>query len=86
MTWAMYDALADACEQVDADQRIRVFVLRGAGDAFAAGTDIRQFTEFASADDGIAYERRMDGSSIGSSAWPFQPSRRCTAWRPAAAA
>ena len=60
MTWPMYDALADACDQVDADQRIRVFVLRGAGDAFVAGTDISQFTSFASADDGIAYERRME--------------------------
>ena len=60
MTWPMYDALADACDQVDADERIRVFVLRGAGDAFVAGTDISQFTSFASADDGIAYERRME--------------------------
>jgi enoyl-CoA hydratase len=60
MTWAMYDALADACERVDADPRIRVFVLRGAGDAFVAGTDIRQFTDFRSAADGIAYERKME--------------------------
>jgi enoyl-CoA hydratase len=60
MTWSMYDALADACEHVDADPRIRVFVLRAAGDAFVAGTDIRQFTEFASAADGLAYERRME--------------------------
>ena len=60
MTWPMYDALADACDQVDADERIRVFVLRGAGDAFVAGTDISQFTSFASADDGIVYERRME--------------------------
>lgn len=60
MTWPMYDALAEACEQVDADERIRVFVLRGAGDAFVAGTDISQFTSFESADDGIAYERRME--------------------------
>jgi enoyl-CoA hydratase len=59
MTWAMYDALADACERVDADARMRVFVLRAAGDAFVAGTDIRQFTEFTSAD-GLAYERRME--------------------------
>ena len=60
MTWPMYDALADACDQVDADERIRVFVLRGAGDAFVAGTDISQFTSFATSDDGIAYERRME--------------------------
>jgi enoyl-CoA hydratase len=60
MTWAMYDALAQACERVDGDERIRVFVLRARGDAFIAGTDIRQFTEFASGADGIAYERRME--------------------------
>jgi enoyl-CoA hydratase/carnithine racemase len=60
MTWPMYDALAAACDQVDADQRIRVFVLRGSGDAFVAGTDISQFTSFAAGDDGIAYERRME--------------------------
>ena len=60
LTWAMYDALVQACERVDADESIRVFVVRASGDAFAAGTDIRQFTGFASGDDGIAYERRLD--------------------------
>jgi enoyl-CoA hydratase len=60
MTWPMYDALADACDRVDADEGTRVFVLRGAGDAFVAGTDISQFTSFATSDDGIAYERRME--------------------------
>jgi enoyl-CoA hydratase/carnithine racemase len=56
----MYEALTAACERVDADDHIRVFVLRAAGDAFAAGTDIRQFTDFKTAEDGIAYERRLD--------------------------
>ena len=60
MTWAMYDALARACNEVEAADDIRVFVLRGAGDAFIAGTDIRQFTDFATGDDGIAYEARME--------------------------
>jgi enoyl-CoA hydratase/carnithine racemase len=60
LTWAMYDALAAACDEVDADGNIRVFVVRAAGEAFAAGTDIRQFTGFASGADGIAYERRLD--------------------------
>ena len=60
MTWAMYDALAEACERVDADESIRVFVLRAAGESFVAGTDISQFTGFTTADDGIAYERRME--------------------------
>jgi enoyl-CoA hydratase len=60
LTWAMYDALAGACDQVDSDENIRVFVIRAAGAAFAAGTDIRQFIEFASGADGLAYERRFD--------------------------
>src|SRR4029453_9001341 len=60
LTWAMYDALVTACERVDADPAIRVFVIRAAGDAFAAGTDIGQFTGFRTGDDGLAYERRLD--------------------------
>jgi enoyl-CoA hydratase/carnithine racemase len=60
MTWGMYDALARACEDVERDERIRVFVLRAHGDAFVAGTDIRQFTTFATGQDGIEYERRME--------------------------
>jgi enoyl-CoA hydratase len=60
LTWAMYDALVAACDRVDADDTVRVFVVRAEGDAFAAGTDIRQFTGFASADAGLAYERRLD--------------------------
>ena len=60
MTWAMYEGLHDACETADADDGIRAMVLRGAGtDAFIAGTDIGQFRDFASGDDGIAYEEKI---------------------------
>jgi enoyl-CoA hydratase/carnithine racemase len=60
MTWAMYDGLYEACERADADDDVRVMVLRGAGeDAFVAGTDITQFAEFADGDDGVAYERKV---------------------------
>jgi enoyl-CoA hydratase len=62
LTWAMYDALVDACLAVDADDRLRVFVLRSTGDAFIAGTDIRQFTTFKSGEDGIVYEQRLDAA------------------------
>ena len=55
----MYDALVETCELVDAGD-LRVLIIRGTGGAFAAGTDIAQFREFASGDDGIAYERRLD--------------------------
>jgi enoyl-CoA hydratase/carnithine racemase len=61
MTWAMYDALLAACEDVDRDPAIRVLILRGAGGkAFIAGTDIAQFEGFRSAADGVDYERRLD--------------------------
>ena len=53
MTFAMYDQLVHACERVDADDAIRVMVLRGAGGrAFVAGTDIKQFMAFRTPDDG----------------------------------
>ena len=62
MTWGMYDALLTACEQVDADPAVRVFILRGAGGkAFVSGTDISQFQVFKVPADGIAYEKRISG-------------------------
>ena len=61
MTWAMYDALVDACDAVDADPTIRVLVLRGADDrAFVAGTDISQFRGLRTDEDALAYEARID--------------------------
>ena len=61
MTWAMYDALVDACEAVDTDPAVRVLVLRGADDrAFVAGTDISQFQDLRTAEDALAYESRLD--------------------------
>jgi enoyl-CoA hydratase/carnithine racemase len=61
MTWDMYQALVDACERVDADAGVRVFILRGAGGrAFVAGTDISQFQSFHDREDGLRYEERLD--------------------------
>jgi enoyl-CoA hydratase/carnithine racemase len=61
LTWGMYDRLYQVCEEVDADDSVRVLVLRGAGGkAFIAGTDISQFKVFERAEDGIAYERDGD--------------------------
>jgi len=61
MTWEMYEALVAACERVDADEALRVFILRGAGGkAFVAGTDISQFRSFRDREDGIKYEERLD--------------------------
>lgn len=61
MTWQMYDALYEACGIAEGDERVRVVVIQGAGDkAFVAGTDIGQFKEFSSGDDGVAYEQRIE--------------------------
>jgi enoyl-CoA hydratase/carnithine racemase len=62
MTWAMYDGLARACDAIISDDAVRVALLRGAGGAFVAGTDIQQFTQFKGGDDGIAYERRIEAA------------------------
>jgi enoyl-CoA hydratase len=60
MTFEMYEALHDACAELDADRRTRVLVLKGAGDrAFASGTDIRQFVDFKTAEDALGYEARL---------------------------
>ena len=64
MTWGMYERLNQTCEEVDADDSIRVLVLKGAGGkAFVAGTDISQFTAFEGGDDGVRYERDGDQRS-----------------------
>ena len=61
MTFAMYEELFALCERADAEDDVRVLVLRGAGPkAFVAGTDIRQFTAFSSGEDGVEYEATID--------------------------
>jgi enoyl-CoA hydratase/carnithine racemase len=61
LTWAMHERLHRACDEVDADDGVRVLILRGAGgQAFVAGTDISQFTAFSTAEDGLAYERNLE--------------------------
>jgi enoyl-CoA hydratase/carnithine racemase len=60
MTWGMYEGLYAACERADADDDIRVMVLRAAGEkAFVAGTDISQFADFSTGADGVAYEEKI---------------------------
>jgi enoyl-CoA hydratase/carnithine racemase len=61
MTPEMYEEFGAACDTVAGDKALRVVLLRGAGGkAFVAGSDIAQFLDFANAEDGIAYERKMD--------------------------
>ncbi len=61
LTFAMYERLAAICSEIDEDRSVRVLLLSGAGErAFAAGTDIAQFRAFATAQDAIDYEARID--------------------------
>ncbi len=61
LTFAMYEGLAEICGRIGATHEAKALVITGAGDkAFAAGTDIAQFRDFKSGEDGIAYERKMD--------------------------
>ena len=60
-TFAMYERLAEICQEADDDRSIKALLLTGAGDkAFASGTDISQFKAFKTAEDALAYESRID--------------------------
>jgi enoyl-CoA hydratase len=61
MTWHMYERLADACRSICDYAALRCEVFRGAGgQAFVAGTDIAQFLDFKTGEDGIAYEEKVE--------------------------
>ena len=61
LTFAMYEGLAQICGRIGTTREAKALVITGAGDkAFAAGTDIAQFRDLKSGEDGIAYERKMD--------------------------
>ena len=60
-TFAMYERLAQICEQANADRTLKVLILQGAGDkAFASGTDINQFRAFTTPQHAIDYEASID--------------------------
>jgi enoyl-CoA hydratase len=60
-TFAMYERLAQICEQANTDRSIKVLVFQGAGDkAFASGTDINQFRAFTTPQHALDYESRID--------------------------
>ena len=61
MTWHMYESMIRACQQFDEDETVALIAFRGeGGEAFVAGTDIKQFVDFRERGDGIDYERRID--------------------------
>jgi enoyl-CoA hydratase/carnithine racemase len=62
LTFSMYDRLAEICRSAPDDPAVKALVIKGAGGkAFAAGTDISSFRNVRTAEEALAYERRMDG-------------------------
>ena len=61
MTFAMWERLRELAGELDADAAVRVVVFTGAGtQAFVSGTDIAEFRTLSGADDGVAYEARIE--------------------------
>jgi len=61
LTFAMYERLAEICDEANRDRSLKVLVLQGSGDkAFASGTDINQFRAFTTPQHALEYESRID--------------------------
>ena len=61
MTVGMYQSLKSICEDLAKNSKAKVAILRGAGGkSFVSGSDIAQFSSFASGEDGISYEEGID--------------------------
>jgi enoyl-CoA hydratase len=61
LTFAMYERLAEICDEANRDRSLKVLVLQGAGEkAFASGTDINQFRAFTTPQHALDYESRID--------------------------
>ncbi|HEU0159157.1 MAG TPA: enoyl-CoA hydratase [Hyphomicrobiaceae bacterium] len=61
LTFEMYDRLGEICGEVRLGGAVKAIIITGAGGrAFGAGTDISLFQNFATAQEGIDYEARME--------------------------
>jgi len=60
LTLAMYDELSAACGRIASTPGLRATVFRGADGAFVAGTDIGEFRDFKTGEDGVRYEARLE--------------------------
>jgi enoyl-CoA hydratase len=60
LTLAMYDELSAACGRIASTQGLRAAVFCGANAAFVAGTDIGEFRDFTTGEDGVRYEARLE--------------------------
>ncbi len=65
MTLAMFGRLADAWDEIDADETIRVCILTGAGDHFCAGMDLRAMAGDVDATDDYDVGARMERDGSG---------------------
>ena len=62
LTMPMYEGLAGICRSMPGERGLRALVIAGTGGrAFAAGTDMGEFRDFATAGDAHAYEAKMEG-------------------------
>ena len=61
LTFAMYEQLGEICAGISLQGPVKALIVTGAGGrAFGAGTDIALFRDFRGAEDGLAYEARME--------------------------
>ena len=60
LSFAMWDRLGAIALELKADSTARAAIIAGGPEAFAAGADIAEFTHFAGAADGFAYEARVE--------------------------
>jgi len=70
MTFAMWDRLRELALDLAVDPALSAVIFTGGGDsAFVSGTDIAEFRGFGE-NDGVAYERRMEGVMLAVEAIP----------------
>ena len=61
LTFAMYEGIADLCQNVKADGSVKAIIVTGVDEkAFAAGTDMAQFRNFSTPEDAIGYEDKIE--------------------------
>jgi enoyl-CoA hydratase/carnithine racemase len=60
LSFEMWDRLGEIARELSRDSTLRAVIIAGGPEAFAAGADIAEFTSFAGADDGFAYEARVE--------------------------
>jgi enoyl-CoA hydratase len=61
LTFSMYEHIREFCVRAAQDSSLRAIIVTGAGEkAFAAGTDIAEFHAVKTAEDGLAYEAKIE--------------------------